>query len=309
MLRPFSLKLLYISLLGLAAYTFTAVTPTSSWADSRPLHGGRAAQLVTTAPATIILEAQSDEPIFLLEAPSAGEPPVSSGDPYDEYKDEFEGNVTGEIADPIEPWNRFWFRFNDIVWRQYVQPVYQTYELVTPTELRQGVNNFFNNLFFPVRFVNCLLQGKPMEAGVEFSRFIVNSTLGFGGLMQPAKKDKPLWCDEPDVTGFGQTLGRWGVGDGFYIVWPLIGPSTVRESFGLAADFALDPLTYLTFADVDSTDLALNTFRGVNAVGKRLGSYNELLKISVEPYSALRNAYVQGVRNNVAGKSKADDFN
>lgn len=306
MLRPFSIKFLYVSLLGLAAYAFTAAVPTSSWADSRALHGGRAAQLVATSPAAM-LKAQSDAPIFLLEPPAAGE--SAPDDPYGDYKDEFETSINGEIADPIEPWNRFWFGFNDIVWRQYLQPVYQTYELVTPKELRQGVNNFFNNLFFPVRFVNCLLQGKPMEAGVEFSRFIVNSTLGFGGLMQPAKKDKPLWCDEPDVTGFGQTLGRWGVGDGFYIVWPLIGPSTVRESFGLAADFALDPLTYLTFMDVDSADLALNSFRGVNSIGNRLGSYNELLKISVEPYSALRNAYVQGVRNNVAGKPKADDFN
>ena len=274
-------------------------------ADSRPVHGGRAAQVAENVPATLMLEAKEAGFYFVAipPAPAAGE--NLDDDAY--FDDEnFANRIDGNIADPLEPWNRFWHGFNDILWLQFIQPVWLTYELVTPTELRQGVSNFFTNLAFPVRFINCLLQGKPMEAGVEFQRFIVNSTLGVGGLMNPGKEHKPLWCDEPDVSGFGQTLGRWGFGDGFYIVWPIIGPSTVRETFGMAGDFAANPMTYATYNWDNATTNSINGLRALHSVGERLDAYNSLRKISVEPYSALRNAYVQGSRGKVAGLEAPD---
>ena len=282
-------------------------------ADSRPVFSGRAAQAAEQAPPQISEDAAASD-VFLLSdenmAPAAGDAPRSGdlSDPYyDQWEDdEFDAGVSGAIADPLEPWNRFWFHFNDILWRQYGQAVWQTYELITPAAFRQGVSNFFNNLAFPVRFVNCLLQGKPLEAGVEFQRFIMNSTLGFGGLMNPAANSKPLWSDEPDVTGFGQTLGRWGVGDGFYIVWPVFGPSTARESVGMLGDFAAQPLTWTNLYWDNRITNSITALRANHTIGENIEAYNSLMRISVEPYSALRNAYVQGSRNRVLGTGGAD---
>ena len=306
-------KIIFSSLLGTALFAADGFSQ-QLLADSRIAFGGRAAEMAEHAPAQVVTEAE-DNGLFLLTpgdlpAPAAGENGADKAldDPYyDEWEDdEFSTSISGEIADPLEPWNRFWHGFNDILWRQYGQAIWQTYELITPKEFRQGVSNFFNNLAFPVRFINCLLQGKPMEAGVEFQRFIMNTTLGLGGLMNPGANSKPLWCDEPDVTGFGQTLGRWGVGDGFYIVWPVIGPSTARESIGLAGDFAANPMTYASIKwenRVTNTAIALRTN---HTIGESIEAYDSLVKISVEPYSALRNAYVQGSRTRVLGLEAPD---
>ena len=300
---PYSQPKWLLLLLLIISISFGSGFASIAKADSRPVHGGRAAQAAQNAPANLVVEAKEAGFYFVVipPAPAAGE--VVAGDDFDDDYDDadFATHINGDIADPLEPWNRFWHGFNDILWLQYVQPIWITYELVTPKELRQGVSNFFTNLAFPVRFINCLLQGKPMEAGVEFQRFIVNTTLGVGGLMTPAKHNKPLWSDEPDVTGFGQTLGRWGLGDGFYIVWPVLGPSTVRETFGLAGDFAVHPMTYASYHWDGAEMYTVSGLRGLHSVGERLEPYNSLRKISVEPYSALRNAFVQSSRSNVAG--------
>ena len=307
-------RLLYLSLFSL---TVIALDGTSSElkADSRVAFGGRAAEMSEHVSAQIVADAENDGYFLLapqtIQAPAAGENTAGKAldDPYfDNWDDDdFDSYSNEDIADPLEPWNRFWYGFNDILWRQYAQPIWQTYELITPKEFRQGVSNFFDNIAFPVRFINCLLQGKPLEAGVEFQRFIMNTALGFGGLMNPGASSKPLWCDEPDVVGFGQTLGRWGVGDGFYIVWPIIGPSTARESVGLLGDFAANPMSYTTLFwenRISNTALALRTN---HSIGEGLESYNSMIKISVEPYSALRNAYIQSSRTKVTGLEKPDE--
>lgn len=282
----------------------------SATADSRLAFGGRAAIVVEQAPVAIFENAKNDG-LFILErhdssvAPAAGEDITRRelDNPYfDEWEDdEFSTSTNGDIADPIEPWNRFWHGFNDVLWRQYGQAIWQTYELVTPTELRKGVSNFFDNIAFPIRFVNALLQGKPMEAGVEFQRFIINSTLGAGGLMNPGANSKPLWCAEPDLSGFGQTLGRWGMGDGFYIVWPVLGPSTARESVGMVGDFATNPFTYASIYWEGSLTNAALVLRTNHTLGENLEGYDNLVRISVEPYSAIRNVYVQNSRMRVIG--------
>lgn len=278
----------------------------SANADSRPAFGGRAAAVADEAPAGLVSDAQSSN-IYLFPTPAAGDETANDKTVDDDYFDnEFTTSLSGDISDPLEPWNRFWFGFNDIIWRQYAQPIWISYELVTPVEFRQGVSNFFDNLAFPIRFINCLLQGKPMEAGVEFSRFIVNSTLGVGGLMKPAAQFKPLWCEEPDVDGFGQTLGRWGFGDGVYIVWPLLGPSTVRESFGMVGDFAAHPLTYASIHWENGYTNTVVGLRAGHALGENLDTYSSLRKISVEPYTALRSAYVQNSRSRVQGIDAPD---
>lgn len=192
------------------------------------------------------------------------------------------------IRDPLEPWNRFWFGFNDIFYLYVARPMYTGYEFLTPSEFRTGLKNFLANILFPVRFINSLLQGKPMVAGVEFSRFILNTTGGFGGLIDIAKGAKVVVPVDPSGEDFGQTLGVWGVGQGFYVVWPLIGPSSARDSIGLGADAFLDPVAYL---QPWAATFAVSGALRFNSLGDILTLYEDMNKSAVDPYVAMREAY------------------
>ena len=253
-------------------------------ADTRPAYAGRVALAGEQARGEI------------LTLPAVGGSPVAGNgdeavDPLDDYDDLPAHDAN--IADPIEPWNRFWFGFNDVLYRGVFKPINTGYEAITPVEFQHGLRNFFHNLLFPVRFVNCLLQGQFMDAGVEASRFIINSTAGFGGLMNPGARAKPLWSDEPDVVDTAQTFGRWGMGDGFYIVWPVIGPTTVRTSLGWVGDAAMNPLAYMNPAWLS---WAAAGGRAVANMGGILENYESVRRIAVEPYLAVRSAYVQASR-------------
>ncbi|MEG6506636.1 MlaA family lipoprotein [Nitratidesulfovibrio sp. 1201_IL3209] len=210
--------------------------------------------------------------------------------------DDYDTGNEDMVPDPLEGWNRMWFAINDALLLKVVKPVHQGYVAVTPDELRSGVRNFFHNLAFPIRFLNCLLQGKPMEAGVEMGRFIINSTVGMAGFIDVAKKDKPIV--EPDKEDFGQTLGVWGAGEGFYIVWPVIGPSTLRDSVGLAGDYFADPFGYMV--DDDLTYFAGRAYGEFNKADETISSYEAVTKSAVEPYTSVRNAYIQLRRAKVA---------
>ena len=197
-------------------------------------------------------------------------------------------SVSQVIPDPIEGWNRAMFGFNDKVIEYVARPAYKGYEYVTPSFMRTGIKNFFHNLAFPVRFVNNLLQGRGRAAGVEMSRFILNTTAGVGGLFDVAKHHKPVVKVEDE--DFGQTLGVWGFGEGFYIVWPLIGPSTVRDSVGMGGDYFLSPLTYVQPWELGLGARAVNVFNDLDDV---LDLYDDLKRAAIEPYSSVRDAYVQ----------------
>jgi phospholipid-binding lipoprotein MlaA len=136
-------------------------------------------------------------------------PPLEA-DELDDYADA----PPQAIADPLEGWNRFWFGFNDVFYTGFFRPLYKTYAFVTPPELRAGLKNALANALFPVRFVNSILQGKFLAAGVEFGRFIVNSTLGMGGLINVTRDKKTIVPVDPDGADFGQTLGVGGMGPG-----------------------------------------------------------------------------------------------
>ena len=211
----------------------------------------------------------------------------------DEYGIDFEEEY-GEpevvlVDDPLEDWNRFWFDFNDFVYENMLHPLAEGYRYITPDEVRRGISNFFHNLAFPVRFVNDILQLKFKAAGVEFSRFVGNTVFGLGGVAGTFN-DKP-GIVETDDEDFGQTLGYWGVGNGFYIVWPLLGPSTARDTVGLIADIFTDPLTY--YQPVPAWVLYSATgLKHFNAMSFQLDNYEELKKAAIEPYAAMRNAYV-----------------
>lgn len=215
----------------------------------------------------------------------------------EDFSDEFEDysyDDSMHISDPLEGWNRMCFSFNDFFYLEIAKPVYNAYDYVTPDELQQGAHNFFHNLLFPVRFVNALLQGEPLMAGVEFSRFIINTSLGVGGLFDVTKDKKPVV--EPDIDGFGQTLGRWGVGEGWYIIWPFAGPSSMRDSFGWCGDYALDP-KWVFCSTTES--VALSGYKYLNDYGSAIETYEKFKASSVEPYIAVRNAYLQLRRENI----------
>ena len=205
------------------------------------------------------------------------------------------------IADPLEGWNRFWFGFNDVFYIYFFKPLHKAYTFVTPQELRTGLKNALVNALFPVRFVNAILQGKFFVAGVEFGRFIVNSTLGVGGLMNVTKDKKTIVPVDPDGEDFGQTLGFWGIGPGIYVVWPIIGPSSARDTVGRAVDWLIDPLLFVPGTTTVNV-VSAGAWGGLrfNAVDDTLVTYESIRNAAIDPYIAMRDMYVRYRQHKIA---------
>ncbi|MDE5833651.1 MAG: VacJ family lipoprotein [Desulfovibrio sp.] len=211
------------------------------------------------------------------------DPGATVSNDLDNYDDE----PVASIADPLEPWNRFWFKFNDIFFIHVAKPVYEGWTWLTPRFVQTGLGNLFHNVLFPTRFVNSILQFRFMEAGVEFSRFMMNM-MGSAGLVDLASSKKTIVPVDPSGEDFGQTLGRWGFGQGFYLVWPFIGPSSLRDTIGRVGDVFTDPIFYVNpWPYSTGTEVV---FR-LNALGDVLPAYDDLSSISIDPYIAMREAY------------------
>jgi len=187
--------------------------------------------------------------------------------------------------DPLERFNRSMFAFNDAVDKAVAKPVAKAYVKVTPRFVRTGVSNVFNNLNTLGTAVNDVLQGKMKQAGRDSARFLMNSTLGLGGLFDPAT---PAGLELNDED-FGQTFGKWGVKPGPYLMLPLLGPSTFRDTFGKLADQFTYPVYWL---EDDSTRLII---RGVSLLDMRadLLDLDEQLEQSYDRYAFVRNAWLQ----------------
>ena len=198
-----------------------------------------------------------------------------------------------EVADPLEPVNRIMFGFNDILYFWVAKPVLQVYNGVIPEPGRIGIRNFFNNVSTPVRLVNCLLQGKNDAANTELRRFAINTTEGILGFGDPALDQHGL---EPVKEDLGQTLAVYGLDDGFYIVWPFLGPSTARDSVGMVGDQFLNPLRYV---DPREVSIGISIVKGVNAGSFQIGTYEEFKKAAFEPYIAMREFYIQYRRKQI----------
>lgn len=209
-------------------------------------------------------------------------------DELDQEDDDYLDTYGELVADPIEGWNRAMFTFNDVLIDYAIRPLHDGYVFITPQFVRTGVANFFHNALFPVRFVNNLLQGRGYAAGVEMSRFVLNTTAGLGGFIDVAKHKKPIVPVEDE--DLGQTFGVWGMGEGFYIVWPILGPSTVRDSIGLIGDHFLDPVSYVR---PSITAISISAGRAFNDIDEALDLYDDLKKTAIEPYSSARDAYIQ----------------
>ena len=227
-------------------------------------------------------------PLIKTQKPSAGkdETPDLSDKDLDMLYAEAQAGVV-HVADPIEPFNRAMYHFNDKFYFWVLKPVARGYRYLVPTPLRTGVRNFFSNLITPVRLVNCILQGKFYSAGTEVTRFVLNSTAGMLGFADPAHNYPLLKAKEEDL---GQTFGTYGMGNGFYIVWPFLGPSTLRDSIGMAGDLFLNPVAY-----VRPTEAAfgIGAFQKVNATSFHIGDYEAIKEAALDPYSAIRDAYIQ----------------
>jgi len=212
---------------------------------------------------------------------------VADQEVLDYVEEEGEEEKVG-IADPLEPFNRAMYHFNDKLYFWVLKPVAQGYRKVVPEEARVGVGNFFANITFPIRFVNCLLQANFRGAASELGRFVINTLWGIGGLLDIAShNDINLSKQDED---FGQTLGVFGLGQGIYINWPILGPSSPRDTLGLAGDFFLHPFYYLAPWDVS---LGIRAYDRVNDTSLSIGDYESLKEAAIDPYVAIRDAYVQ----------------
>ncbi len=204
---------------------------------------------------------------------------------FDDYEDTV--NPSQPIADPLYYFNYAMYAFNDRLYFYALKPIAQGYRAIVPTPLRKGVSNFFHNILFPVRFVNNVLQGKMLQASDEIGIFLANSTLGILGFNQFAQKHMNMKTANEDL---GQTLGSWTIGDGFYLVLPLLGPSTLRDTLGRAGDSFVTPVNY-----VEPWELSwgMTATDKINQTSFRIGDYEALKKASLDPYVAIRNAYIQ----------------
>jgi phospholipid-binding lipoprotein MlaA len=203
-----------------------------------------------------------------------------------DFLDEEDGDDVISVADPLAPWNRLMFRFNDRFYYWFAKPVSTSYKAVVPRPVRSGVENFFSNLAAPVRFGSCLVQGKTKQARAEFTRFFFNTTIGLGGVFDPADNYPQLQINEEDM---GQALGSRGMSEGFYVVWPILGPSTFRDTAGAVGDVLMNPISYLPIG----VSMGLKGEKSINAASFRIGDYEALTDAAIDPYDAVRDAYLQ----------------
>lgn len=238
----------------------------------------------------------SGEPVAVAPAPEtaaaaeaeASGPPEEAGEPSD------------TLADPLEPANRAFFTFNDKAYFWVLKPAATGYKTIFPQPVRVGLRNVFSTLGTPVRIVNCLLQGNFKCSGNETARLLINVSFGIGGFLDPAKTHFEIARQE---AGFGQTLGKWGMGAGAYIHWPVIGPSSVRDSLGFVGDRLMDPRTYLTFFYVPYwASLGVFALNGVNEASLTLGEYEDMKKAAIDPYVSVRDAYSQHSQEQIEKK-------
>jgi len=210
-----------------------------------------------------------------------------AGSPTSAAGDDAEPIARAEY-DPLEPLNRGMYAFNDAIDRATLKPIARGYKAVVPDFARRGVTNFSQNLLTPRSVVNNFLQGKPGPGFSELGRFIINSTLGIGGLIDVATAQGMAVHDED----FSQTLAVWGIPDGPYLFIPFLGPNTLLETVTLPVDLLSDPLAHYDNASVRDKIYVLR----VIDVRARLLTAEKLLQDSKDPYLTLRESYLQNRR-------------
>jgi phospholipid-binding lipoprotein MlaA len=209
---------------------------------------------------------------------------VATSDKQDE-------DESAEICDPIAPINQAIFHFNDKLYYWGLKPVATGFSYVMPETARIGFSNAFNNLRSPVNIVNNLLQFEFSRSFLELIRLIFNSVVGVGGFYDASSA---LLGIEKQEADFGQTLGLYGIGQGCYLVLPVFGPTSFRDGIGMAGDHLMSPPTYLGYFFLNFWEAGgAFVFEKVNSTSFKIGDYEFLTNMSVDPYLAQRNAFVQ----------------
>lgn len=227
-------------------------------------------------------------------ATTPSETPTDEGRSADRKNEEPQGTW-----DPLEPVNRAIYSFNQQFDRFLLKPVAKGYRAVLPTPVRRGVSNFFSNLREPAVIVNDALQGRFGDAGSDLGRFLTNTTIGVLGIFDVATH---FGLDRHSAD-FGQTLGKWGVGDGPYLVLPILGPSNIRDSVGLYGDTELYPPTHM---EEQSTAWKLYGVELIDTRARLLDAGDILEQAGAQdPYIFVREAYRQRRRNLIQGESGA----
>ncbi|UFH59074.1 MlaA family lipoprotein [Sulfurovum mangrovi] len=219
------------------------------------------------------------------------------------FEEEFSEEETSNAIDPLSGYNRVMTSFNDKVMIYLIEPVADAYAFIVPQPARIGLSNAIDNIQFPVRFANNLLQLKFENSADELKRFIVNSTIGIGGLMDPATTYMNTPAHNED---FGQTLGHYGMGSGFHIVLPFVGPSNVRDLLGLTADAYISPLVYVK--DLEKYRIPNNRDQTagiysvdfINKTSLHPGEYESFKKDAIDLYPFFRDTYEQKRNSDIA---------
>ncbi len=210
-----------------------------------------------------------------------------------DFDAEFTDPKPVQTSDPLHGYNEIMTSFNDTLYEYLLRPTAQGYAYIIPQTGRECISNVFDNLLFPIRFINNVLQLKFQNSFEELGRFTLNSTLGFAGLIDVAKNDYGLLPHDED---FGQTLGHYGVGSGFHIVLPFFGPSNVRDIVGLAADRWTSPLVYIEERNVnlitdDKTSWSIAGIKAINSASFYMDDLDMLRKDAIELYPLLKDIY------------------
>ncbi len=225
----------------------------------------------------------------------ATRPPASDPVALAQYK---------KADDPVEPMNRTIYKFNNGFDEYVLGPITSVYTTVFPKVFRHALHNFLVNLDAPIVFINDVLQAQPTRATNTLGRFVMNSTVGVGGLFDPATDIGIPYHDED----FGQTLAVYGVKDGGYLEIPFYGPSSTRDGFGLVVDLAMDPISWMfRWQHVSYLSWPRVAAKGIDKYDRNRNILEDLRNNSVDGYAALRSYYRQNrefeIRN---GKAQSE---
>jgi phospholipid-binding lipoprotein MlaA len=227
--------------------------------------------------------ADSKDPSIRIQKKST--PPPADAD-LNEY------SHVATIADPAEPVNRGTFWLNHQLYNYVLRPVSKAYEFVLPSPARRAIHNVFENVEYPVRVVNHVLQFELKRADLETRKFVVNSVAGVGGILRVSDRIPEL-ANIPSADT-GQTFAKWGIGHGAYVVLPVLGPRSVRDTVGMAGDYALNPVSWLSYGGVSgATALAVSGPSAARNMNEKINLYDAATQNAIDPYIAVRTGYIQ----------------
>lgn len=188
--------------------------------------------------------------------------------------------------DPLEGYNRVMFATNSILIGYIIKPIGKVYGFVIPEYFREGISRMADNIEVPGRLINCLLQARFERSGLELARFGINTTVGIVGFYDSART---IWEIEPEANSFGETFQYWGIGGGFYLVLPVQGSSTLRDSVGLIFDWLADPLTWIPpYGLINFVSLGIKSGIELNDMTLVIDDYERVYDSSIDPYQTFK---------------------